>query len=104
MDGSIYTHANVVFRAIGPSLSQFGVSNSLQDPSLVVYNANGYQYGANDDWRDGQQPEVIALGLAPDDDRESAIYISLPRGNYTAVVSGSDGTAGVALVEGYNVQ
>jgi uncharacterized repeat protein (TIGR03803 family) len=104
LDGSFYGQTNVVFRAIGPSLSQIGISDSLQDPTLAVYNEDGTQFAANDDWRDGQQPEVIALGLAPTDDRESAIYVSLsPGSRYTVIVSGHGGATGVALVEIYNI-
>ena len=104
VDGSPYTHSNIVVRAIGPSLSQNGISNLLQDPSLLVFDQNGGQLGANDDWRDGNQPEIVSFGLTPKDDRESALYLSLPAGNYTAVVSGKGGATGVALVETYNVQ
>ena len=103
VDGSFYSRSKVVVRAIGPSLSQFGVPNLLQDPSLSIYNQNGYELAVNDDWRDANQPEVVALGLAPQDDRESAIYLTLPAGNYTAIISGKAGATGVALVETYNV-
>ena len=104
VDGSPYTHSGVVVRAIGPSLSQNGISNLLQDPSLLVFDQNGGQLGANDDWRDGNQPEIVSFGLTPKDDRESALYLSLPAGNYTAIVSGKGGATGVALVETFNVQ
>jgi uncharacterized repeat protein (TIGR03803 family) len=104
IDGSFYTRAKVVVRAIGPSLSQFGIPNLLQDPSLSVYDQNGNRQGANDDWRDGNQPEIVSLGLSPQDNRESALFLTLPGGSYTAVVTGEDGTTGVALVETYNIQ
>ena len=104
VDGSSYTRTSIVVRAIGPSLSQSGISNLLQDPSLLVFDQNGNQLGANDDWRDGNQPEIVSFGLTPKDNRESALYLSLPAGNYTAVVSGKGGATGVALVETYNVQ
>lgn len=95
-------HANMVFRAIGPSLSDFGISNPLQDPILAVYDRHGTPVGSNDNWKEGQ-PEIISTGLNPKDDREAALYLSLSPGNYTAIVSGKGGTTGVALVEGYNV-
>jgi hypothetical protein len=104
VDGSPYTHSNVVVRAMGPSLSQSGITSFLRDPSLLVFDQNGNQLGANDDWRDGNQPEIVSFGLTPKDDRESALYLSLPAGNYTAVVSGKTGATGIALVETYNVQ
>jgi len=104
VDGSVFTRADIVVRAIGPSLSQTGIPNLLQDPSLLIYDRNGNQYGANDNWKEGQQAEVVSSGLTPMDDRESAIYLSLPAGNYTAVVRGQSDTTGVALVETYNLQ
>ncbi len=42
-------------------------------------------------WRDGQQPEVVTAGLAPADDRESALYQALAPGAYTAIVAGTGG-------------
>ena len=102
--GSNQDRTNVVIRAIGPSLTTAGISNALQDPTLSVYDKNGSVIGTNDNWRDAQQPEVVANGLAPTDDRESALYESLPPGNYTAVVRGKDNKTGVALVEVYNLQ
>lgn len=104
VDGSVYSRCQVIIRAIGPSLSQFGIAKSLQDPSLTVYDQNGNRQAVNDNWQDGNQPEIIAHGLAPKDSRESAVYLSLAGGNYTAIVSGKAGVTGVALVETYNVQ
>src|SRR6202044_2573759 len=31
----------VLIRAVGPSLAEFGLSNTLPDPSLVIYNSPG---------------------------------------------------------------
>jgi uncharacterized repeat protein (TIGR03803 family) len=103
VDGSYVSHVNFVFRAMGPSLSQSGTANTLQDPSLVIYNADGTSIATNDNWRDGQESELISLGLAPLDDRESAVIVSVNSGRYTAVVSGRNGATGVALVEVYDI-
>jgi hypothetical protein len=96
--------ARVVLRGIGPSLAQQGVTGALQDPELLLFDGNGTVIQANDNWRQTQQNEIQALNLAPTDDREAALVASLPRGNYTAIARGRDGTTGVALVEAYNVQ
>ena len=96
--------ARVVLRGIGPSLAQAGVNGALQDPELLLFDGNGAVIQTNDNWRQTQQDQIQALGLAPADDREAALVASLPRGNYTAIVRGRDGTTGVALVEAYNVQ
>jgi hypothetical protein len=96
--------ARVVLRGIGPSLAQQGVTGALQDPELLLFDGNGTVIQANNNWRETQQGEIQSLNLAPADDRESAMVASLPRGNYTAIVRGQDGTTGVALIEAYNVQ
>lgn len=65
--------AKVVTRGLGPSLTQSGVPGALQDPVLELHNSNGTGVAANDDWRQNQVAELQVLGLAPTDDRESAI-------------------------------
>jgi YVTN family beta-propeller protein len=95
--------ANMLLRAIGPSLADQKVTGVLDDPQLTLYNAQGTVIGSNDNWRDTQEAEIEASGIAPTDDRESAISISLEPGGYTAIVGGVDGTTGVALVEAYNL-
>jgi lysophospholipase L1-like esterase len=94
----------VVVRAIGPSLAAAGVEDPLLDPTLELYDSNGAQIGANDDWKRGQATAAKATLLAPTDDREAALVLSAPPGYYTAVVRGKENTTGVALVEVYRVQ
>ena len=91
----------VVVRAIGPSLSAFGISGALQDPTLALKDANGATLISNDDWQQGQPAEIQQAGLAPTDTRESALVATLATGDYTAIVSGRNNTTGVALVEVY---
>ncbi|HSH38646.1 MAG TPA: hypothetical protein VK993_07665, partial [Chthoniobacterales bacterium] len=95
--------ATVVVRAIGPSLSDHGITGALADPALELRDANGDLIARNNDWRESQQVQIEATGLAPTDLRESAIVRTLPTGNYTAIVRANTGTAGVALVEIYNL-
>lgn len=95
---------SAVVRAMGPSLAGSGVAGALADPTLAVHNGNGALLAEDDDWRTYQEQAIIAAGLAPVDDRESAILLSLPPGNYTGIVRGKNDTAGVALVEIYNLQ
>jgi uncharacterized delta-60 repeat protein len=102
--GTAAEHTRIVVRAIGPSLSSFGLTNALQDPTLSLYDSNGNVMATNDNWRDGHQPEVEAAGLAPADDRESALFASLTPGAYTAIVAGKNGSVGIGLVEAYNIQ
>jgi YVTN family beta-propeller protein len=93
----------MLIRAIGPSLAGHGVVGSLMDPQLDLYNSDGAKIASNNDWRDSQEAEIEASGLAPTDDRESAISIDLMPGGYTAIVSGVNTSTGVALVEAYNL-
>jgi hypothetical protein len=94
----------VVVRGIGPSLTRAGVPNALQDPTLELHDGNGALVASNDNWRATQQSEIQATGLAPSDDRESAILATLVQGNYTVILRGKNNTTGVGLVEVYKVQ
>src|SRR5713101_53379 len=96
--------AKVIVRAIGPSLTSFGVPGALQDPTLELHDINGAIIATNDNWRDTQESEIEATGLAPTDDRESAIVATITPSNYTAIVRGKNDTTGVGLVEVYNIQ
>jgi sugar lactone lactonase YvrE len=98
------TNGAVVIRAIGPSLTSAGVAGALQDPTLELHNASGEVIASNDNWKDTQQAQIQASGLAPTDDRESAILRQLDAQAYTAIVRGANDTTGVALVEVYNLQ
>jgi hypothetical protein len=73
----------------------------LADPVLELYDNNGTLIGFDDDWRDDQESEIAATGLAPIWDLESAVVGTLPPGSYTAIVRGFENTAGNALVEVY---
>ena len=94
---------NIVVRAIGPSLTQSNVAGALADPMLEVHDGNGALLAQDDDWRMYQEQPLIDSGLAPKDDRESAMILSLQPGNYTAIVRGKDNSTGVGLVEVYNL-
>lgn len=92
----------LALRAIGPSLTAFGVDGAINDPLLQVVNDKGAVVASNDSWNMPGE-EVSALGLAPTDAREAALVTSLSPGSYTAIVSGKDGAGGVALVDLYDL-
>ena len=94
---------HVIIRAIGPSLTAFGVPDALADPVLELHGPAGFTTITNDNWRDTQEAEIIATGVPPTNDLESAILVTLPPGPYTAIVSGKNNTTGVALVEVYDL-
>jgi phospholipase/lecithinase/hemolysin len=94
----------LVFRALGPSLANFGVTNPLLDPTLELYDSNGNLIAFNDDWANPQAQAVAATNLSPSNAKESAIVAAfLSPGNYTAVVRGKNNTTGVAVVEAYRI-
>jgi len=94
----------ILVRAIGPSLSNFGITNPLQDTTLELHNGSGTTIASNDNWRSDQEQAIKDTTVPPSDDRESAIVQSLVPGPYTAIVRGKDNTTGVALVEVYALQ
>ena len=93
----------VIIRALGPSLGSAGVAGSLQDPTLRLLTDNNVVVAENDDWKQTQESEIAATGIAPADDREAALVQTLSPGNYTAAVSGKSNATGVALVEVYDL-
>jgi hypothetical protein len=97
------TRAPLLVRALGPSLQSSDLAHSLADPILELHDRNGALLASNDNWRETQQAEIEATGLAPTDDAESAILTDLLPTNYTAIVRGKDNATGVALVEFYHL-
>jgi len=93
----------VLVRAIGPSLTAFGISGALRDPVLELRNSDGSLLFQNDNWRSDQKQQIIDTTIPPTDDRESAIVATLVPGGYTAVVHDAANLAGVALVEIYDL-
>jgi arylsulfate sulfotransferase len=95
---------SVVVRALGPSLSAYGVSGFLTDPVLTVHNSSGTVIARNDNWQtDPGAALITANGLAPGNPSESATIQTLAPGAYTAVVTGQNSTQGVSLAEIYDV-
>jgi autotransporter-associated beta strand protein len=96
--------STVVVRGLGPSLATEGITDSLADPTLALYDSEGNRVAENNDWMTGARaPAIIAEGLAPKNPRESAVQAILPPGAYTAILSGVGGATGVGLVEVYNL-
>ncbi len=103
---------SVIIRAIGPELTQYGISDALANPKLELYNGTGALIGTNDDWQttiiggvitSNQVSDIQNSGRAPTAASESAIIADLQPGNYTAIVRGVSNTTGVALVEVYDL-
>jgi hypothetical protein len=99
LTGDVGSSQKVTVRALGPSLGQFGVRDFLANPSLRVYDSNGILVGQNDNRRDDQAAEIAQTRFAPANDLESGMILTLPAGNYTAILSGVNNTTGNAVVE-----
>ena len=104
----------VLVRAVGPTLTSFGVSGVLADPelSLLRLQSDGTYatVRSNGDWEAGNDvSQITAATLAsgayalPAGSKDASMLVVLPPGTYTTVVSGTGGTSGVALVEVYEI-
>jgi hypothetical protein len=94
----------IVVRGLGPSLSAFGITNALADPTLELRDENGVLVFANNDWQDNasQSTAISNAGLAPTSTKESAIAATLSPGLYTAILAGANNSVGVGIVEVYD--
>jgi alpha-tubulin suppressor-like RCC1 family protein len=95
----------VAIVATGPSLAGHGIDNPLANPTLrLVRSLDQSTLAVNDDWQaDANASQLQAAGFAPVDPLESALYVTLPPGAYTAIVSGVGEGTGVSVVGIYRV-
>ena len=95
---------SVVLRGLGPSLVNSGVSDTLADPVMTVFDATGQLLATNDNWSTGDNAgQIAADGLAPSDLAEAALRLTLQAGAYTVLIEGNDATPEIGLVEVYDV-
>ena len=98
----------VLIRGVGPTLASQGVSGVLANPMLRIWKGST-EIAANDNWMTDNAVAIDAaamqVGAFPLDNlsNDAAILLTLAPGVYTAQVSGSGGTTGIALVEVYDV-
>jgi uncharacterized repeat protein (TIGR03803 family) len=100
--------ARMLVRAIGPSLANAGFSfpEYLSSLKVELRDAGGNLIASNTEWiHSPQKREIAKTGVLPPNDAEPAIVVTVPPGNYTAVVEGTSGSgAGTALVEIYALE
>ncbi len=99
----------LLIRAIGPGMIAQGVNNVLLDPTLRLFRGQTV-IESNDDWEDHPDKDRLvafmdSAGAFELDPRstDSAMFVWLEPGLYTAIVEGGDGGAGIALVELYDL-
>jgi hypothetical protein len=96
----------LLIRAVGPTLTTFGVPSPLADPTLRVIDGRGVTVGANDNWGTALAATFVQVGAFPltPASRDAALLLTLPAGGaYTIQVSGVNNTTGEALIEVYEV-
>jgi hypothetical protein len=93
----VFDLKHVLIRAVGASFDQ------LVDPVLELHGPGPFETVINDNWRDPQEAAILATGLAPSRDLDSAIVTQLPPGSYTVVVRGKNDSSGVGLIEIYDL-
>jgi len=98
----------VLIRGVGAALGDFGVSGTLGDPILSLYNKDGVVIAQNDNWSSGTDAAAIAAAASQvqafplvQGSKDAALLLYLAPGSYTAIVRGVGDTTGVALVEAY---
>jgi hypothetical protein len=94
----------LIVRAMGPSLAASGVTNVLMDPVLDLHDSTGAIIASNNNWQDGPQAgQILEMGFGPASSAESAVFVTVSPGSFTAVVSGWGGGQGTGLVEVYEM-
>jgi hypothetical protein len=96
------TTKTVLIRGIGPSLAAVGIQGFLADPVLELHKPTGVVL-VNNNWKDTQQSDISATGLAPTNDFEAAILTTLEPDSYTVILSGQSGGTGVGVIEAYDL-
>jgi plastocyanin len=102
----------IMVRALGPFLTQFGVTDALANPTLEIRDGSNALIATNNDWMNtqvggiitgDQSAEIQGSGLAPTNNLESAIIANLAPGGYTGVVRGVNNTVGTGIVDAYDM-
>jgi hypothetical protein len=90
----------VLITGKGPSLAEFGVPNTLADPTIRLFDADRNEIAFNDNWMEASNSsDISASAGAPTNALESAILMTLQPGTYTVHMAGSGNTTGQGIVE-----
>jgi len=99
------TTKDLVIRAVGPRLADFGVPGALADPQIAVFRSGETVPMAEvDGWESSLSSIFQTLGAfsLESDSASAATRLQLPPGPYTVHVKGVAEGTGVALVEVYD--
>jgi hypothetical protein len=100
----------LLLRADGPSLSNFGLTGVLANPVLSLTDGNGNFLSSNTGWSTSSMSAAtlsqvfnrVGAYAYPSGSADSALVTALGGGNFTTQVSGLSGGTGVALAEIYD--
>jgi len=101
---------NVLVRAVGPGLAQapFNVADHVRDPRLVIFRGPE-RIAVSDDW-DWSNSTVLGSAFRtvgafplPNASKDAALLRTLSPGSYTVQIKAADPSAGLVLVEVYEV-
>lgn len=96
---------NLVVRGLGPSLTQSGIQQVVTNPQIEVF-AGSMSIAKNMDWKSDAGSSIITTSysvLAPSNDKESALYLTLLPGAYTIATTNEDSGDGIVLTEVFAV-
>ena len=93
----------MLVRAVGPTLTSFGVSGVLTDPRLSLVSSTA-SVGNNDNWLAADAATMAGAGAfaLTAGSKDAALVATLAPGAYTAPVTATDNGSGVALLEVYD--
>ncbi len=101
----------VLLRGGGPSLTRYGISNTLTDPTIELFTADGTSIARNDDWQSGATPvselQAAGTGVGAFDfasSKEAALLLTLTAGSYTLQLRDAANATGVGIAEVYEVR
>jgi len=103
------TAETVLIRACGPSLASFGVTKTMPDPQLSLYNSSKTVIASNTGWGGNQAvsgaiTSTGAFNFSSSTSLDSALLITLDPGAYSVISSSASGVAGFELIEVYEVK
>jgi phosphodiesterase/alkaline phosphatase D-like protein len=104
-----HTQRRVLLRAVGPSLSAFGVTDAVPRPVITLFNG-ATVVASNSDWSladvarlNDAFDRVGAFHFLSTSSHDAAILVTLDPGAYTMQTSSLTGATGSMLVEAYEV-
>jgi phosphodiesterase/alkaline phosphatase D-like protein len=105
------TPRHVLIRAVGPTLTSFGLGDALAQPTLTVYQgpnviANAAAWGKDDETIKDLTDAFDRAGsfrFMDTSSRDAAVVLTLQPGSYTCQVKSADGKPGSALLEVYDI-